>query len=268
MELVLGPGRDPALKHIFLLRGERLVDRGRRHDLLGVDRIDAGDQLAFLRVARRDGSRFDGSLAAVEPQIGLARGTIGAVAREAVLGQDRPDVAVVFQFPSGQGIPPQQHRKMNARARARDAFMTGSPLLQSVVGPPSSRVSFTEFMKAPPGHGPEQQAGPAGNVRAGREGHGTSRPFPKRCAWPWPAPAGPVVPQECLDDGKVLERLGGQAMVIVARCRVVPGRVAKRPKQVLQAAELVDKERIPTPAGDQIVQHGYRAARASVITPC
>ena len=50
-------------------------------------------------------------------------------------------------------------------------------------------------------------------------------------------------------------RFGGQAMVIVARFRVVPGRVAKGPKQVLQAAEFVDQERIPTPAGDQVVKH-------------
>ena len=46
---------------------------------------------------------LDGRLAAVEPQIGFPRGTVGAVAGEAVLRQDRPDVAVVFQFARGPG---------------------------------------------------------------------------------------------------------------------------------------------------------------------
>ena len=49
---------------------------------------------------------LDGRLAAVEPQVGLARGAVGAVAGEAVLGQDRPDVAVVFQLPGGQELDP------------------------------------------------------------------------------------------------------------------------------------------------------------------
>ena len=60
--------------------------------------------------------------------------------------------------------------------------------------------------------------------------------------------------QQRLDDGQMLAGLGGQAMIVVARFRVVPGRVAEGPEQDLQAAELVDQERVPAPAGDQVVQ--------------
>ena len=54
-------------------------------------------ELAGLDVARRDGAGLDRRVALIEAQVGLSRGAIGPVAREAVLGQDRPDVAVVLQ---------------------------------------------------------------------------------------------------------------------------------------------------------------------------
>ena len=37
---------------------------------------------------------LDGGLAAIEPQIGLARGAVRPMAAETILGQDRPDVAI------------------------------------------------------------------------------------------------------------------------------------------------------------------------------
>ena len=61
-------------------------------------REDARDQLALVRLAGHDRPGLDGVVALVEPQVGLAGGAVRAVAGEAVLGQDRPDVAVVFEL--------------------------------------------------------------------------------------------------------------------------------------------------------------------------
>ena len=52
----------------------------------------------FVRLAGHDGFGLDGLVALVEPQVGLARGAVGPVAGEAVLGQDGPHVAVVFDL--------------------------------------------------------------------------------------------------------------------------------------------------------------------------
>ena len=97
VRLILGPVGDPALEHVFLRWVSFLVVAGGGIELLGILGVDPGDQLARFGVAGRDGAGLDGRLAAVEPQIGLAGGAVGPVAGEAVLGQDRPDVAVVFQ---------------------------------------------------------------------------------------------------------------------------------------------------------------------------
>src|SRR6185437_1312403 len=58
---------------------------------------------AIVRFTGRDGARFDRGLAPIEPQVGLARGAVGAVAGEAVFQQNRPDVAVVFDWLGGEG---------------------------------------------------------------------------------------------------------------------------------------------------------------------
>ena len=101
--LVLGPGRDPGLEPLLLGRRELLVDRRRRHDFVFVRGEDAADHLAFVRLARRDGARLDGHLPPVEPQIGLARGAVRPVAGKAVLGQDRPHVAIEAQLLGRRG---------------------------------------------------------------------------------------------------------------------------------------------------------------------
>ena len=67
-------------------------------DFVVVGGEDAVDHLAFVRLAGRDGARLDGHLPPVEPQVGLSRGAVRAVAGEAVFGQDRPDVAIEAQL--------------------------------------------------------------------------------------------------------------------------------------------------------------------------
>ena len=71
-----------------------LCDPGRRHPLVGVVGKDAPDQFALLRLAGDDGARLDRRLAAIQPQIGLARGAVRAVAGETVLRQDGADIVV------------------------------------------------------------------------------------------------------------------------------------------------------------------------------
>ena len=93
---------------------------------LGLVGIDAGDQLAFLRVARRDGPGLDGRLAPIEPQVGLPRGAVGPVAGEAVLRQDRPDVAVVFRLAARPG--PRAAEAMS-RSNARPTLKAAPPMV-------------------------------------------------------------------------------------------------------------------------------------------
>src|SRR5262249_37333680 len=65
---------------------------GGGHALVPVVGGDAGEQFALGRLAG-DEDAFR-TLGGVEPQAGLALGPVGAVAVEAGVGEDRPDVAV------------------------------------------------------------------------------------------------------------------------------------------------------------------------------
>ena len=87
MGLHLGPGRDPALEQFLLLLAQLLL-RGRgRHHRVGVRGKHAGDQLALVGMA--GGNAFVIGLdRLIEAELGLAGFLVGAVAFEAVAGQD------------------------------------------------------------------------------------------------------------------------------------------------------------------------------------
>ena len=97
MRLIVGTVRDPALEHLFLFGGQLLGCDRRGHELLGIMGVDPGEQLARFGIAGSDGAGLDRRIATIQSQVGLAGGAIGPMAGETVLGQDRPDVAVVFQ---------------------------------------------------------------------------------------------------------------------------------------------------------------------------
>ena len=98
VRLILGPFGDPLLERLLLRGGQLLLRRRRRHHRIGIGRKDPRDDGAFAGLARHDRVVFDGDFALVEPQIGLSRGAIRPVTGKAVLGQDRPDVAVVLEL--------------------------------------------------------------------------------------------------------------------------------------------------------------------------
>ncbi len=96
--LPLRPLRDPSAEERDLLRVQRLPELRRRHDLVGIAGGDAADQLAVIDPGGDD-RRAALAIAErvffpVEPQIGFPRLLVGPVAGVAVLGQDRPDLAV------------------------------------------------------------------------------------------------------------------------------------------------------------------------------
>ena len=78
---------------------------GRRHDVIGVGRLDALDQFALLGLAGQDDEvALTVALRiflVVEAQLPLAGFLVGAVAGDTVLGQDRPDLAAEVDRLSG-----------------------------------------------------------------------------------------------------------------------------------------------------------------------
>src|SRR5262249_2239682 len=88
---------NPPPQRLDLLRGQRAVRVGRRHDLVGVLAADAADDLALRGPAGNDHGPApllaEGALPGVQTQGGPARAGVGAVAMEAVVGQDGQDVA-------------------------------------------------------------------------------------------------------------------------------------------------------------------------------
>ena len=101
VRLILGALGDPAAEELLLFGRERLVGLVRGHGIAFVENAD--DDLALVRVARDDGEDsvfglFDGLVADVEPQPGLAGVRIETVAVEAGVRHDGPDVAVKRNF--------------------------------------------------------------------------------------------------------------------------------------------------------------------------
>src|SRR5438034_10577497 len=94
MRAVLRPLFDPPLEDVDLSGTERLdAGVGRRHPLRLVVGGDPCDQFALARCAGDDRALGDGTLADVETELRFPLARVGPVAAEAVVRQDRPDVA-------------------------------------------------------------------------------------------------------------------------------------------------------------------------------
>ena len=95
MGLVRGALVDPALDELHLRRRETVV---RRHELEIILGADSQVELARGRVSGGDGAVaatiLEGALPGIEPQVGIALVRVGAVAGEALVGEEGEDVAV------------------------------------------------------------------------------------------------------------------------------------------------------------------------------
>ncbi len=98
MGLPRGALGDPRFEEVDLLGGEMASGGGGRHLIVGVGGDDAFEDGAFVRVFGVDGiATFDGRFCAgfgVESQVGFPLLCVGAVAMEAVIGEDGADVAI------------------------------------------------------------------------------------------------------------------------------------------------------------------------------
>jgi len=93
-------GGDPVAERVDLGRRELLARFARRHGDVGITGRESRDQFTLCRLARHDRALAafelgDRRLELVEPQAGLPRCVVRAVALKAVARQDRPDVAQV-----------------------------------------------------------------------------------------------------------------------------------------------------------------------------
>ena len=93
---------DPELECFQLLRRDLFMRLRRWHDFIGIGTDDARDDAAGLHIARLDGkASFDGfvsALGGVETQVGLPFLRIEAMAGEAVVTEDRADVAIEVEL--------------------------------------------------------------------------------------------------------------------------------------------------------------------------
>ena len=103
MALVGSPLFNPATKESDLGLGETFFfGMWRRHRFIAGGFRDAVDQFAIIWFARNDCGEaivvFEGTFPSVEAEVGLACLFVGAVAEEALVGKDGPDVAVEDHF--------------------------------------------------------------------------------------------------------------------------------------------------------------------------
>ena len=96
MVLILRSFGDPTLEELLLFRSQLLVRFGRRHDLFRIGQEQPLHQFARRGVAGDEGLLLQRVLPDVQAQLGLAVARVVAVAIEAVVREDRPDVAVEF----------------------------------------------------------------------------------------------------------------------------------------------------------------------------
>ena len=89
---------DPLANGIDLGIGEHNAGLRRRHSRSAVSRADASEQAAFRLIAGRHdlvaAPIGEETLFGIEPQVGQAMLVIGTVAGEAVVGKNRPNVAI------------------------------------------------------------------------------------------------------------------------------------------------------------------------------
>ena len=104
VRLILGAGRDPFASAVLSAPAVSvLCERRRRHHVIGIGAVIRLTSSLSAGLPGDDRAHLDGGFAAVEPQVGLAQSAIRTVAGEAILGQDRPDVAVVADRAVGLG---------------------------------------------------------------------------------------------------------------------------------------------------------------------
>ena len=101
MVLILGAFSDPTLEEFLLFGGKFLVRVGRRHHLIRIGEEEALHQFAGVGFTGYEGFLLQRFLPDVESELRLAMAGVVAVAREAVVGKDRTDIAIEFDRVSG-----------------------------------------------------------------------------------------------------------------------------------------------------------------------
>ncbi len=103
MPLILAALGDPALDDRLLLVRQPLVRLRRRHDHVRIGAVDTGHDFAFVRLAGNNGLVVHRLVADVQPQLRLSPVLVRPVAQEAVVREDRANIAVELQFFLGGG---------------------------------------------------------------------------------------------------------------------------------------------------------------------
>ena len=117
-----GAGGDPRGEDLLLPGSEQRLRVGRGHDDVSVGAVDPGHELAVVGVPRHDRpvpriGRGEGVITPVEPQAPLARGVVGAMALEAAVGKDRPNLAAeVGPLTAGQPRGSNDGKQGNGRS--------------------------------------------------------------------------------------------------------------------------------------------------------
>ena len=70
------------------------MSRRWRHDPIWIVALDPRDELAFVGFSFDEGTKFDRVLPNIEPQVSLPMLRVRTVAGEAIVGQDRANIAV------------------------------------------------------------------------------------------------------------------------------------------------------------------------------
>lgn len=124
MPLILRALGDPAAHQRDLLRRDVPIRFRRRHHVVAVVGLEAGDHLALIRLAGDDrrvptevARRF---LRLIEAQFGLAVLRVLAVAVKAGLREDGADVAVELDLVRPGASQPEQHEE---RAAAEEGYL-------------------------------------------------------------------------------------------------------------------------------------------------
>ena len=91
---------DPLFQDLSLLDGKLFVKIGRRHDFISIVAIQTPNQFAGIQISRLHHTGHSGS--GVQSQISLSLSFIGTVAGKAMVGKDRPDIAMEIGNIRGQ----------------------------------------------------------------------------------------------------------------------------------------------------------------------
>lgn len=112
---VLAPGcalLDPLFQDLDLFRCQRSVVLWRWHDLVEIIGCDAAEEFAVFNISRRQCCQ--GSLLRVHAKIGRPFFFVGAVAGEAVVGQDRLHIASEVDFAEASSCSRQNEANSDA----------------------------------------------------------------------------------------------------------------------------------------------------------